>query len=245
MAREGQVARWTPVLKDSRSERGQPWVPEREVVEQPCEGRQRSEWPVSLLHSYAWPGGPQTAVTPVITLGPLWELTAEVPQWPRPNLRGGMGCKGSRFQGPQWLAKVLGAPLPGVRGPSLPEAGFGGSGETAGGRRAPAWPRPPPGQGPTRPPIFWSGGLVGAGPPGGGGAPGFCCSPGHSLQAGLIALLKGVLKHRACPHFWAGVGPTQAWEEVWGRGVFHSTWPWWPPSRPPWEMRVDSGLVSF
>ena len=116
------------------------------------------------LHSYAWPGGPQTAVTPVITLGPLWELTAEVPQWPRPNLRGGMGCKGSRFQGPQWLAKVLGAPLPGVWGPSLPEAGFGGSGETAGGHRAPAWPHPPPGQGPTQLPIFWSGGLVGAGP---------------------------------------------------------------------------------
>lgn len=29
------------------------------------------------------------------------------------------------------------------------------------------------------------------GPGGGGGPVGFCCSPGHSLQAGLIALLKG------------------------------------------------------
>ena len=119
------------------------------------------------------------------TLGAV-TLTAEVPQWPRPNLRGGMGCKGYRFQGPQWLAKVLRAPLPRVWGPSLPEAGFGGSGETVGVHRAPERPHPPLGQGPTQLPIFWSGGLVGV-----GGPLGFCCSPGHSLQAGLIALLKG------------------------------------------------------
>lgn len=79
---------------------------------------------------------------------------------------------------------------------------------------------------------------------GAGGPPGLLQLPRTLLAGWACCPAEGVLKYRSVPPFLGRGGPDTDLGGGLGEGSFHSTWPWWPPSRPPWKMRVDSGLVS-